>query len=285
MSEHPSSENPSPLDHPNDLDDSSQKDRKLFALKEAQSIAKEALDFGKTLKDKVKSEVDPKKLAQGIVGMTAGEGIGSAIGGVIGSVGGPIGSAVGAHLGAVAGGSIGSKYGYEWEQRPATEETPPGNAIIAPELEEDESELTHLLRLKSAHLAGGELGKGAGELIGETLGGGSTRTVMNSIGETLGSALGESAIDSSNKPHESESYRKIPTRAWLKNVAKEKMSETALSGIFGGIGQMILGPIGGRIGSKAGAVASSRIKWPDQEPRVEETESPLSPDDQTTKKE
>ena len=282
MIQHSSTENPPQLDHPNDLDDSSQKDRKVSALKEAQTIAKEALDFGKTLKDKIKSEVDPKKLAQGIVGMTAGEGIGSAIGGVIGSVGGPIGSAVGAHLGAVAGGSIGSKYGYEWEKHPASQKTHPGDPIAAPEPEEEASELKHLLTLKSAHLAGGELGKGAGGLIGGTLGGESTRTVMSSVGETLGGALGETTIDSPDKP---ESYRKAPTRAWLKKVAKEKVSETALSGIFGGIGQMILGPIGGRIGSKAGAVASSRIKWPDQEPRVEETEHALSPKDQTPKKE
>lgn len=231
-------------------------------LERAEQLTESALAFGKNVTHKIRTDINPKQLATGVVGMTAGEGIGSAVGGVIGSVGGPIGTVIGAQLGSMAGGSMGAKYGYEWRNKMETDASIDSENIGQDAAcSETPSSLDKTLTNQSAHLMGESLGKQAGTALGQTIGGPTTSQIMGTLGETLGGAMGDESVKPTENIDEANGYRKAPTRAWLKRIAKTKLTETALSGILGGVGQWVLGPIGGRIGSKAGAIASSHLDW------------------------
>jgi phage tail tape-measure protein len=253
---------PEPIQDAQNPDESTPDSGGSAWLERAEQLTESALAFGQNVTHKIRTNISPKQLATGVVGMTAGEGIGSAVGGVIGSVGGPIGTVIGAQLGSMAGGSMGAKYGYEWRNPSETDASiDDENTGHDAASSETPSSLHQTLTHQSAHLAGENLGKQAGAALGQAVGGPTTSQIMGTLGETLGGAMGDESVKPPENAGNAKGYRKAPTRAWLKKMAKTKLTETALSGILGGVGQWVLGPIGGRIGSKAGAIASSHLDW------------------------
>ena len=86
-------------------------------------------DARQMLKD-VRAAVDPREVAGGIVGLTAGEVLGGAVGGIAGAaVAGPVGAIVGAEVGAFAAGTLGLKFGTDavrdFAGTPAADGAPP----------------------------------------------------------------------------------------------------------------------------------------------------------------
>jgi hypothetical protein len=48
-------------------------------------------------------------------------------------------------------------------------------------------------------------------------------------------------------------------RTWLQNVARDTATETGLSAVLGTVGSLAAGPIGRKLGSRAGLVAARRM--------------------------
>jgi len=93
-----------------------------------------------------------------------------------------------------------------------------------------------------------------------------TRSVFGRIGGCVGSSIAEHATEPPNEtqpepPDSRSSYRKPPTKAWFKRIAKEHLAETVLTSALGLAGGLLAGGIGQKLGQRAGIVASSRLRF------------------------
>lgn len=211
----------------------------------------------KGLANQAAQDIDRKGLAGGVIAMSAGEAVGSAIGGVLGAVAGPGGALVGAQIGGFAGGSLGARYGYDYAAEKPEDSSP--TKMVEPET---------VLAKRGTERLGEAAGEAGGVALSRVLGGSMTRSMFCRIGGGLGGSIGEHAAD---LPPEAEvepidtqkSYRKAPTRAWFKRIAKEHLAETVLSGALGLAGGLVGGRIGQKLGERVGIVASSRLRFVD----------------------
>lgn len=247
-----------------------------FLLHEAQKSGHAVYSATSALAEKATRDIDLKGLAGGVVAMSAGEALGMAVGGAVGSVAGPAGAIVGAQIGGFAGTSLGARYGYDCAADGSRDVSlDPGSAHKEPEeptvnvRPSQDIGPQAVLTVRFAERVGESLGEVGGRALGSVVGGAKAGNVMGALGVGLGGSLGEATQVGAVQPDQTEkSYRQAPTRAWFERIAKERLSETVLSGVFGSLAGMVAGPMGEKLGRNAGAVAASRLKWgksPDKE--------------------
>ena len=83
-----------------------------FDRQNAKAKGKQLVVDARVLLKQARATVDPREIAGGFAGLTAGEVVGGAVGGVAGTlVGGPAGGIVGAEVGAFTAGMLGMKLG------------------------------------------------------------------------------------------------------------------------------------------------------------------------------
>lgn len=224
-----------------------------------QTVVKHTQDLAhKTTEEMTKAadDVDALGVAGGVVAMSAGEAVGMAIGGALGAVAGPGGAIVGAQIGGFAGSSLGARYGYDLITTP---QNPNASSNIA--------EPGDVLTKRGVERLGGAVGEAGGIALGAVLGGPRTQGVFAHLGEGIGGSIGEQSVGKpragDDAPHPDKSYRKAPTKAWFKRIAKENVAETVISGALGAAGGIVGGVVGQKIAERVGIVAARRLDFAD----------------------
>ncbi|HNS03934.1 MAG TPA: hypothetical protein PKM78_16320 [Anaerolineae bacterium] len=211
----------------------------------------------------LRQAVDPREVAGGFVGLTAGEVIGGAVGGAAGGVlGGPPGAVVGAEVGAFTVGMLGLKLGMDAVQdlKDANAAQPPADPVQPA----DSAEQTMGAKL-SRNLSGrtGEIvGLTSGATIGLTVAGPAGGLIGAVVGETVGGRITQglaqpASAEDAAPPRPDD---KPTATQWLDRVGKNTAGEAATVLVAGSVGSMF-GLSGLKVGQRIGRVVSKRIEW------------------------
>ncbi len=224
--------------------------------------ASQAADDARLVLRQIRQAVDPREVAGGFVGLTAGEMIGSAVGGAAGAaVAGPPGALVGAEVGAFTAGMLGLKMGMDAVQdlkdTLATGATGP-NSPAAPGVSGAGRALGRSVQARSSEI----VGLTSGATIGLVMAGPAGGMVGAVVGETVGARLKAGLIrpaggQPANWP--------LPTASenisqWLNRFGRNTAGEAATILVAGSVGSMF-GPSGFKVGQRIGRVVSKRIEW------------------------
>lgn len=236
--------------------------------------ASQAADDARLVLRQMRQAVDPREVAGGFVGLTAGEVIGGAVGGAAGAaVAGPPGALVGAEVGAFAAGMLGLKLGMDAVQDLKDTLAPgqPGEANnpAQPAAVDAGRALGRKARDRSSEIVGLTSGAAIGLVVAGPAGG----MVGAVVGETMGARLRAGLI----RPATAQAASPIlPTRGenvsqWLNRFGKNTAGEAATILVAGSVGS-VFGLSGLKVGQRIGRVVSKRIEW-DQlgQPMPEET--------------
>lgn len=211
----------------------------------------------------IRSAIDPREVAGGYAGLTAGEVIGGAVGGVAGAaVGGPPGAIVGAEVGAFTMGMLGLKLGMDAVHDYA--ETRPSAGHVrrsAPALTTtpDEGRVVNELGSRVRGRAGEIIGLTSGATVGLAFAGPAGGFVGAVVGETVGGRFRQDAARILAARDPLLLPRERATQ-WLDRFGKNTAGEAATVLVAGGIGALF-GPSGFKVGNRLGRVVSKRIEW------------------------
>lgn len=211
----------------------------------------------------IRGAIDPREVAGGYAGLTAGEVIGGAVGGVAGAVmGGPPGAVVGAEVGAFTMGMLGLKLGMDAvhdfvETRQGSD--PDGQVAPVTDAAANPNQVGSLL--------GSRIKGRMGEIVGLTSGATAGLAVAGPAGGFVGAVVGETV----GGRFRQEAARFLAARdplllprdratLWLDRFGKNTAGEAATVLVAGGIGALF-GPSGFKVGNRIGRVVSKRIEW------------------------
>ena len=238
----------------------------------------------------IRDAVDPRILAGGLVGLTAGEMVGGTIGGAAGGVvAGPAGMIMGAQVGGFTAGMLGLKLGadavYDHLEAKRNEKTKT-KASNSVELSRKTS-VGRFLRAKTGERLGEIVGLTSGATLGLVIAGPAGGLVGAVVGEALGGHVGEDL----NRPTKSgltESGKSGETAGeWLDRFGKSTTGEAASVLVAGSIGALF-GPSGRLVGHRIGLIFGKRVQWhklgevENQEPLQPISEETLSAINQST---
>ena len=211
----------------------------------------------------IRQAVDPREVAGGFVGLTAGEVIGGAVGGAAGAVvAGPPGAVVGAEVGAFTAGMLGLKLGMEAVQdlkeaaaapQPARQQRPTSPA---------EAGVGAVVGRKMQGRSGEIVGLTSGAAVGRVVAGPAGGLVGAVVGETLGGRIKQGLI----KPADEQSAAppqlddKQAVAQWLDRFGKNTAGEAATVLVAGSVGS-VFGLSGMKVGQRIGRVLSKRVEW------------------------
>ena len=221
-----------------------------------------ATDAKETLQQ-IRQAIDPREVAGGYAGLTAGEAVGGVIGGVAGAaVAGPAGAVVGAEVGAFTMGMLGLKLGMDavggyLKPKDAVRASTP-DAELAP----GRKGFVFLLRDKAGERRIGEVvGLTSGATVGLVVAGPAGGLLGAVVGEHLGGRVGanaarlpaEDGASSLPKPGERASQ-------WLERFGKKTAGEATTVLVAGSVGSLF-GPSGIKVGQRVGRVVGQRVEW------------------------
>lgn len=237
-------------------------------LNQVQDAGEGVVDLSRDLAHKASEEIDARGVAGGVIAMSAGEAVGRAIGGVLGSVAGPGGTLIGSQIGGFAGSSLGARYGYDLAVD-SKDDPDASTRIVAP---------SEVLSKRGA----ARLGEAGGTTLGSAFGATRAGGVLGHLAGGMGGVIAEHAVDDDretlDKPEvpSEMSYRKAPTKAWFKRIAKENLAETLFSGALGAAGGVLGGGLGQKLAERAGVIAARHLDF--TEPEEPEFVTPLPAD-------
>ena len=243
--------------------------------------------------------IDPREVAGGFAGLTAGEAAGTAVGGAAGAVvAGPPGAVVGAQVGAFTAGMLGLKLGVEAVQdlkeagearkelaaseQPSQPPRGHRSRLLGTRVKDRFGEIVGLTSGATVGLVvAGPVGGLVGAVVGETVGG----RVKGGRGKTPGEsaapdplAEGIDAADTTELPHPIDLVGAVEPAAlveavasvnsgeqegvtgWLDRVGKNATGEAATVLVTGSVGALF-GPTGLNVGHGIGRVVSRRVEW------------------------
>jgi DNA-binding CsgD family transcriptional regulator len=215
----------------------------------------------KTLKH-IREVADPRTIAAGFVGLTAGEIVGGAVGGVVGVVvAGPAGAAVGAPIGAFTAGMVGLKLGTETMDYRLQAKR---GDLRTDKERPHQVEVGKFLRTKSGERVGEFAGLTSGAAVGLVVAGPVGGLVGAVIGEAIGGQLGEDiARRKSALPGDaSSSQSPAAITRWIENLGKTTAGEGAVV-LAGGTVGSLFGPSGRAVGQRLGIIVGKRVRWQD----------------------
>lgn len=191
----------------------------------------------------VRQAVDPREVAGGFVGLTAGEAIGGAVGGVAGAmVAGPPGAIAGAEVGAFTAGMLGLKLGMDAMQDLSTQPA----------------------RQRPVRVMRRKLHGRMGEIIGLTSGATVGLVVAGPPGGLVGAVVGETLGGQINKGFSGAALRrpggKDGMTQWLDRFGKNTAGEATTVLVAGSVGSLF-GVTGLKVGQRIGRVVAQRIEW------------------------
>jgi outer membrane lipoprotein SlyB len=221
-----------------------------------------AADAKGTLRQ-IRKAIDPREVAGGYAGLTAGEMVGGAVGGVAGAaVGGPAGAVVGAEVGAFTVGMLGLKLGMDAvgdylkpkdDDTALKQDTPadPGRKGIVDRVRDKAGErrIGEIVGLTSGATLGLVIAGPAGGLLGAVLG----ETLGGRVGANVAKLPAENDVSSLPKPGERASQ-------WLDRFGKKTAGEATTVLVAGSVGSL-LGPSGIKVGQRVGRIVGQRIEW------------------------
>ena len=215
--------------------------------------------------------VDPREIAGGFAGLTAGEAAGGAVGGTAGAVvAGPPGAVLGAEIGAFTAGMLGMKLGME-----AVEDLVEAGEARRETAQADPSEPAPVNRGK--HL-GGKVKERTGEIVGLASGATIGLVVAGPAGGLIGAVVGESVggrvkdglsrvIGEKEEPEQIDSPEAPETVAEQESVAqrldrfgRNTVGESATFLVTGSVGAFF-GATDMTVGHGIGRVVSKRVDW------------------------
>ena len=221
-----------------------------------------AADAKGTLRQ-IRKAIDPREVAGGYAGLTAGEMVGGAVGGVAGAaVGGPAGAVVGAEVGAFTVGMLGLKLGMDAvgdylrskdDDTALKQDTPADSG---------QKGIVDRVRDKAGERRIGEI---VGLTSGATLGTrhcracrraawcGAWRDTWGRVGANVAKLPAENDVSSLPKAGERASQ-------WLDRFGKKTAGEATTVLVAGSVGSL-LGPSGIKVGQRVGRVVGQRIEW------------------------
>ena len=221
-----------------------------------------ATDAKGTLRQ-IRVAIDPREVAGGYAGLTAGEMVGGAVGGVAGAaVGGPAGAVVGAEVGAFTVGMLGLKLGMDAvgdylkpkdDDTALKQDTPadPGRKGLVDRVRDKAGErrIGEIVGLTSGATLGLVIAGPAGGLLGAVL------------GETLGGRVGANvAKPPTEKAPPSQPGPGQGATQWLDRFGKNTAGEAATVLVAGSVGS-VFGLSGLKVGQRIGRVVSKRVEW------------------------
>jgi len=225
--------------------------------------ASQAASDAKVVWRQMRQAVDPREVAGGFVGLTAGEVIGGAVGGAAGAaVAGPPGAIVGAEVGAFTAGMLGLKLGMDAVQdlKESSVAHPPAGADQAatPDADLAGRTLSHKMQARSSEI----VGLTSGATIGLVMAGPAGGMVGAVVGETLGARLKAGLIrpaagQPANWPLPNGGEN---VSQWLNRFGKNTAGEAATILMAGSVGS-VFGLSGLTVGQRIGRVVSKRIEW------------------------
>jgi len=228
-----------------------------FDRRNARAKGKQLVVDARVLLKQARATVDPREIAGGFAGLTAGEVVGGAVGGVAGTLmGGPAGGIVGAEVGAFTAGMLGMKLGADaardmtgakgGAQTPAPTAT--GHAV-------------------AAGAAGPKRGERLGEIVGLTSGAAVGRIVAGPIGGLVGAVLGEAVGGQVGqetvgaKPAAAVPAQPAMGAAERLNRLGKRTAGEAATILAGGAVGAVFGPGGRTAGRRLGLVVGRQIEW------------------------
>ena len=240
----------------------------------ARAKGKQLVVDARVLLKQARATVDPREIAGGFAGLTAGEVVGGAVGGVAGTlVGGPAGAIVGAELGAFTAGMLGMKLGADAARDltitkgSARTPAPPatGDAVATGATDP-------------------KRGERLGEIVGLTSGAAVGRIVAGPIGGLVGAALGE--IVGGQVGQETAGVRPIaaavpaqPTMGAAKRLNRlgKRTAGEAATILAGGAVGAVFGPGGRAAGRRLGLVVGRQIEWEKLSIHPQDGQAPRAP--------
>ena len=230
---------------------------RLFRIGPGQAIAavQQAAEGSKKTLQQVREVADPRTIAAGLVGLTAGEVIGGTIGGLVGVVvAGPAGAAAGGQIGAFTVSMVGLKLGAEaMHGRLHPEQANPATG-------QDRS-VVGFLRKKSGERAGELAGLSTGATLGLVVAGPAGGLIGAVIGEAVGGQLGEDAARRrASSGNSSPDGSPATVSLWIDTLGKTTAGES-LTVLAGGTVGSIFGPGGRAMGQRIGIIVGKRVEW------------------------
>jgi DNA-binding CsgD family transcriptional regulator/uncharacterized protein YcfJ len=220
-----------------------------------QRMAQDSLQVIKQIRE----AADPRVIAGGLVGLTAGELVGGVVGGVAGgAVAGPAGAVVGAQVGGFTASMLGLKIGTDvvYEQMARKRAAKPGGRgdKLPRRLGAG-----RFLTFKSGERVGEMIGLTSGASLGLVIAGPAGGLVGAVIGEALGGHVAEDLTRSrSGRPNQSKP--KESAAQWLDRFGRNTMGEAATILAAGSVGSLF-GPNGRLVGHRIGLIVSKRVQW------------------------
>jgi DNA-binding CsgD family transcriptional regulator len=216
---------------------------------------------GNTLKQ-LRKAIDPREVAGGLAGLTAGQFVGGVLGGAAGTViAGPAGSAVGAQLGSFTAAMLGLKLGADFvhdrlEMNRARKTLEP--KITASNTPKRTS-IKRFLQIRTGERLGEIVGLTTGASIGLVIAGPAGGLTGAVIGEALG---GHVSGDLSKSRFNKESRVKPNENVgqWLDRFGKNTVGEAVSVLVAGSVGSLF-GPGGRLVGHRVGLIVGKRVEW------------------------
>ena len=238
---------------------------------QASIAVQQAVEGSKRTIQQVREVADPRLIAAGLVGLTAGEIAGGAVGGLMGVVvAGPVGAAVGAQVGAFTVSMVGLKLGTEAVEYHLRAKR------NGPDMKNDgplQVKIGQFLRIKSGERLGEFAGLVSGAAVGIVVAGPIGGLVCATIGEAVGGQLGEDASRSKPIADRSQgSGSPASITRWIDNLGRTTAGEGAVV-LAGGTVGSLFGPSGRALGQRLGIIVGKRVRWQRSTPSGDGTHS------------
>lgn len=239
--------------------------------------AQDVLQGTKNTVKQIRDAVDPRIVAGGLAGLTAGEIVGGAVGGVAGGVvAGPAGMVVGAQVGGFTAGMLGLKLGADavYDHLETRRAGKTKTEISNPADISRKTSIGRFLQAKTGERLGEIVGLTSGATLGLVIAGPAGGLVGAVVGEALGGHVGED-INRSSKSNSPQAEKSGETAGeWLDRFGKSTAGESASVLVAGSIGALF-GPSGRLVGHRIGLIFGKRVQW--HKLGDVENQEPLSP--------
>ncbi len=225
--------------------------------------AQDVLQGTKNTVKQTRDAVDPRIVAGGLAGLTAGEIVGGAVGGVAGGVvAGPAGMVVGSQVGGFTAGMLGLKLGadavYDRIEAKRAQKTTVQDVDSAESSRK--TSFGRFLQVKTGERLGEIVGLTSGAALGLVIAGPTGGLVGAVVGEALGGHVGE---DLNRPPGTNASGAKKSSESagqWLDRFGKSTAGEAASVLVAGSVGALF-GPSGRLVGHRIGLIFGKRVEW------------------------